>query len=68
MSRVIVPARNFTMLQGETDFLATIEPKKLTELFEIVSGSVQYKQICLQIQGELNHLVQKMRDLQLQKG
>jgi len=43
MSKIIVPSRNFMMNQGETDYLATIEPKKLTELFEFVSGSIQYK-------------------------
>ncbi|CAD8094951.1 unnamed protein product [Paramecium primaurelia] len=68
LSKIILPAKNFIMLQGDTDTLTTIEPKKLTELFEYVSGSVQYKNTCQQIQSELNKVVIRMRELQFQRG
>jgi chromosome segregation ATPase len=68
LSKIILPAKNFIMLQGDTDSLATIDPKKLTELFEYTSGSVQYKNICLSIQDELSKIVTRLRELQFQKA
>jgi structural maintenance of chromosome 1 len=62
-SKVHVASRNFMLLQGEADFLATASPATMTELFERMSGSIQFKKECVLLEKRLEGVKQKINDL-----
>lgn len=40
---VLVKARNFLVFQGDVESIASKSPKELTQLFEQISGSDEFK-------------------------
>lgn len=67
-SKLHVSARNFLLFQGEAESLSVQSPSQMTELFERLSGSIQYKRECTQLERKLGTLVHELRDLQLQRA
>lgn len=50
---ILIKARNFLVFQGDVEQVAAQKPQELTDLFEQVSGSLQYKQDYDRIREEL---------------
>jgi structural maintenance of chromosome 1 len=67
-SKIHVASRNFMLLQGEADFLATASPATMTELFERMSGSIQFKKDCVLLEKRLLGVKQTVMDLSHQKA
>lgn len=71
-SNIIPQAKNFLMMQGETDSLATSKPEVLTTYFENLSGSIEYKEkydeLCERLQSCKDKIAKKTNTLTQLKG
>ena len=60
ISNIVPQAKNFLMMQGETDSLATSKPEVLTQYFENLSGSIDLKESYDQLSDKLQGIKDKL--------
>lgn len=51
---ILIKARNFLVFQGDVESIASKTPKERAELFETVSGSIEYKEEYERLRNELD--------------
>ena len=50
---IISKALNFLVFQGEIDRMTRVQGRELTDWFELISGSVEYKEKCDSLEAQV---------------